>query len=266
MINGMKRAIGMLKGQIHFLRRPRQNVTHLNVVEREYETCTSMGDAVLREICENNAVVPSDNRRWSNQLISLAFVLYASSAKAYRFLKGIMPLPAVSLLYQRLVPRLHFLKDRLTATDGVGPICEAWRQQHGISPDETIDVILGCDAASFKPDEINNGRCAYCFAYLIMPLNPRFPACVCHLCPLESGALGEQEGMAACKRVVAELGQWKVRVVSVATDGGRSYATYQTSIFKVYAAYLDQPLEQLSNIAVNSPFWGPSGLPIHSTP
>jgi hypothetical protein len=51
-------------------------------------------------------------------------------------------------------------------------ISEVWSDKKEVSPDETIDVILVCDAASFTPAELAGHRRAYCFEFLVMPLNP----------------------------------------------------------------------------------------------
>jgi hypothetical protein len=128
--------------------------------------------------------MPKGNRRWTDLLLSLAFVLYALSAKAYRFVRLLMPLRSVSQLYQRLGPKIRFLKDRLTTLDGIASVCQAWRNRENIPPDDIIHVILACDAASFKPDQINGRQCSYCFGFMFVPLNQTFPLC---LSPLQMG-------------------------------------------------------------------------------
>jgi hypothetical protein len=258
-ITGLRRQITKLKNQIENLKQYTQDTQTHNVIEYEAAKGISLCDLVLGELCENNNIVCKRSRRWSDLLMSLAFVLYASSAKAYRFVKMLMPLPSVSQLYQRLGPKLRFLKEGLTDITKIESICEQWRRQQAISPDETIHVILGCDAASFKAEEINGQQCASCFAFLVMPLNPQFSTCVCHLCPWESGAMGEVAGLAMCKRVIEELEKCHVNVVSVATDGDRSYLIYQQNIFKHYESRLNRSLEELSDLAVAScsqrPWW-----------
>jgi hypothetical protein len=238
------------------LKQRAQEVKDLDAAKCEPGTSVPISEIVLGEICRKHAVLVKDNRGWSNRLVCLAFVLYVSSAKAYRFVKAIMPLPSVSQLYQRMGQKLRFLKDRLTAIDGIGEICEAWRQKEAIPTDAVIVVILGSDVASFRVDEINGRPCAYCFAFVILPLNPYVSTRVCHLCPWESGAIEDQKGMHLCKCVVEKLSKCNVNAIAIAiaSDGDRSYIRYQNRIFSCYDTRLDQSLEELSNLAVDSCF------------
>lgn len=217
---------------------------------------SALSEMVMNEIWENGRIMSPSHRTWSNHLITLAFVFYAASAKAYRFVRKLMPLPSVSQLYQRIGPKLRFLQTCLTSIDRIGLICESWRLQEEIPPNELVHAILGCDAASYKTDQTTGQRCGYCFAFIIMPLNPRFSTCVCHLCSWSSGAMGEDQGISLCKQIAKELIKSNISIVAMASDGDRSYIGYQNSIFDCYKETgLSRPLEELSNLARGSCWW-----------
>jgi hypothetical protein len=48
--------------------------------------------------------------------------------------------------------------------------------------------------------------------------------------------MGEQMGLALCKRAIEELAKYDVNVLATASDGDRSYIGYQSNIFKCYPA------------------------------
>jgi hypothetical protein len=136
--------------QIAILKQSRQDIRTETVGECESAGDVSISERVPDEICCNNRIIPKGNRRWTDSLLSLAFALYASSAKAFRSVRLLMPLPPVSQLYQLLGPRLPFLKDCLTTLEGITSVCQVWRNRKNIPPDDIIHAILARDSTSFK--------------------------------------------------------------------------------------------------------------------
>lgn len=181
---------------------------------------------------------------WSNYFISLAFVLYATSARAYRYVKRLIRMPAVSTIYERIGPRLNLMKSNLGSLTSLSEIVTEWQISRGIDPDLVIDAVLGCDAAKFQDAEINGLQCTDCFAFLVMPLNPTIPTFVVHLCPHTSGSM--KEGINYCTKVVEVLHQKSnIRIRSIATDGDRAYMKFQENIFWSYFDDIQLSLDEI---------------------
>jgi hypothetical protein len=135
---------------------------------------TAVMDIVANEIAKNRDT-PAHGRLWTLYFTGLAFVIYAMSAKSYRFISQLFVLPSVSTTYQQVGPRLKFMGDCLASLQKIPQIVTAWRRSRSIDADQSIDAVLGCDAAAFKESEIDGKRCKNCFAFLVMPIDPNIP-------------------------------------------------------------------------------------------
>jgi hypothetical protein len=201
---------------------------------------------LLQEIIENSQEErDKHSRSWTPRFVSLAFVLYVASPKSYRIQKKIFTMPSVSTLYQRVGPKLNFLKKQLTMSDysGIKSICEQWREEQQING--IIDVILGFDAAVFKQARIDEEDCTNCIAFLVLPIHPNIATLLILLLPRPSGSLGKDGPYRECRQIVDTLWSCGVHVISVATDGDRSYLTYQVQLFPHYSCRISEGLDRL---------------------
>jgi hypothetical protein len=104
----------------------------------------------LRAICRNTVLTGDQkkHRSWSVSAMSLSFVLYATWAKAYRFLKSNFAFPLVSLIFERIDPILHSREHNALSTDEVRamPIgscrLECTERMCPVKPDSTIDETV----------------------------------------------------------------------------------------------------------------------------
>jgi hypothetical protein len=89
----------------------------------------------LRQICQNPVLTGDEkkDRSWSASAMSLSFVLYAISAKAYRFLKSRLALPSVSVISERIGPIIHSREHNLLSRDAIGSAVQQWRLQWDVS-------------------------------------------------------------------------------------------------------------------------------------
>jgi hypothetical protein len=242
-VGKMNTKIGKLKSRISCLEKR---------IEESRSVQPVSANKVLNEIFTNDITDQKSKkgRRWSEFLISLAFVLYATSAKAYRFVKKLLSMPSVSQLYERLGPKLNFLKNRLTNMRGIELICMHWRQMHNIARDLIIDAVLAVDAASFKNTVIDGKECTSCFAYLVLPVNPNFPSFPVHLFPWKCGVMGQQS-VQQCEQITRKLRKQNINILSVASDGDRSYIPYQKDLFDRYEDRIDKSLEEITDFLFN---------------
>jgi FtsZ-interacting cell division protein YlmF len=116
-----------LKNQNAIMKQSGQEIRTETPGEREPTGGIALSERVSDEICCNIRIMRKGNRRCTDLLSGLAFVLYASSAKVCRFVRLLIPLLSMPLLYQRLGSKIRFLKDRITTLDGIASVCQTWR-------------------------------------------------------------------------------------------------------------------------------------------
>jgi regulator of replication initiation timing len=198
-------------------------------------------NAILTEMISNQRIADRHGKHariWSTYFLSVAFVLYSTSAKNYRILKQLLPMPSISTLYRRFAPKLNFLKNNLTNYDGIRFLCDKWKEKDNIRRDLIVHAVLAFDAAVFKETIINENDCTNCIAFQILPIDPNISPLVIQLLPRPSGSLGENCPNNECKQIIEILSNCNVNVISVATDGDRSYLGYQTGLFPRYSALI----------------------------
>jgi hypothetical protein len=111
----------------------------------------------LRVICRNTVLTGDQkkHRSWSASAMSLSFVQYATSAKAYRFLKSNFALPSVSVVFERAGPILHSCEHNVLSTGAIAGAVQLWRLQWSASSDDIVPAILAGDAALFLPQQLS---------------------------------------------------------------------------------------------------------------
>jgi hypothetical protein len=182
-----------------------------------------------------NAQLPPKARRWPEVLYSMAFIIYSTSSKAYRYLKRFLPMPAVSSLYEKFGTQIRFIKTMLTTDDGIVPLVEAWKRRNSIVGEKLwVDAFLGIDAAVCQPDGtspiISGMQANNCFVWQVMPLNPTLTDLVCRVTPWVSGSLGRHSATQAgsISEILALNG---IKITAIATDGDPSYDARHNELF-----------------------------------
>jgi hypothetical protein len=193
----------------------------------------------LREICRNTTIANDQKktREWSASATSLAFVLDATSAKAYRFLKSLFALPAISVISEQMGPKIDSCERSILTTDDIGGAVQNWRIQWGVSVDEVVFAVLAGHGAAFNPQLLSQYRypqsCTNVHAFMVSPINPRMRSFLVHILPHPSGSLG-QSGAGLSRKIADILSVSKVHIILTATDGDRGYCPYQSQLIETY--------------------------------
>jgi hypothetical protein len=166
----------------------------------------------LAEICQNATLQRAEQhaRHSSDSALSIAFVFYATSAKAYRFAKAFFALPSISLIYQRMGATIHFHEENILQLEMIPRAVARWRAQWEIDPNLIVHAILAGDAAVFMPEVVAN----YAYhrpsnnvhLFMVLPLNPTFQGFVVHILPHPTGSLG-QAGQDCHQKIAASLSE-----------------------------------------------------------
>jgi regulator of replication initiation timing len=256
---GLRRENSILKKKMKKLE---EQAAKVNATTTDLATVAGE-NRVLAEIVRNDAVQDKRQRKWSREMISMAFILYAASAKCYKMMGNLFAMPAVSVLYQRVGTQLTFLKNQFTELPGIELITRKWRIQISdqILPSGTIDVILAMDAASFRDLKIAEDKNIHCIVFMILPIAPSIPNLVIHLIKRDSGTLGVNEAPVVCREVMKWLAKSNINVVSVASDGDRSYLRHQNEIFLRYSKMLGGSLDEICDYCRDSSFFCPDISP-----
>jgi hypothetical protein len=133
---------------------------------------------------------------------------------------------------------LSFLKNSLTNHDGIRFLCQKWKEKDNIHRDLIVHAVLAFDAAVVKETIIDENDCTNCIAFQILPIDPNISPLVVQLLPRPSGPLGKNCPNNECKQIIGILSDCNVNVISVATDGDRSYLGYQTRLVPRYSALI----------------------------
>jgi hypothetical protein len=81
-------------------------------------------------------------------VVSIRYFLNSCSAKAYLFLKQLVPLPSVSQLYKIFKLVVLFEEQYLTCLDSLHNLAAKWHCREGMSSDSPIKAFFGGDAIS----------------------------------------------------------------------------------------------------------------------
>jgi hypothetical protein len=197
----------------------------------------------LAEICQNTTLQGAEKhaRHWSDSALSIAFVFYATSAKAYRFAKAFFALPSISLIYQRMGATIHFHEENILQLEMIPRAVARWRAQWEIDPNLIVHAILAGDAAVFTPEVVANypyhRPSNNVHLFMVLPLNPTFRSFVVHILPHPTGSLG-QAGQDCYQKIAASLSESGVQIISFASDGDRGHCPYQMALLAHYEALL----------------------------
>jgi hypothetical protein len=189
----------------------------------------------LAQICRNTELQGEleKTRQRSSSVTSLSFVLRATCAKAYQFVKWSFALPSITLISKRMSAIIKFNKDNLLAMENIHRAVERWRQRWDIAPNEIVHAVLAGDAAVFNPEM--HLRFPYpkpsntMHLLMVFPLNPRPQSFVVHLVPNSAGSLG-QKGRNYPQDIVELLKQSNVHIISFSSDGDQGHCPYQASL------------------------------------
>jgi hypothetical protein len=96
---------------------------------------------------------------------------------------------------------------------------------------------------------------------MILPIAPSIPHLVIHLIKRDSGTLGVNEAPVVCRQVMKWLAKCSINVVSVASDGDRSYLRHQNEIFLRYSMMLGGSLDEICDYCRGSSFFCPDISP-----
>jgi hypothetical protein len=216
-----------------------------SVAKRESERIREL---VLCDILENREVGCKFHRHWKDTTIALCFALYTTSPAAYKLMKRMMILPSVSRVLSVYGKEVRRQQKTLEKIKQIPELVKQWRRKYGLEDRKAIDVILGIDAASMKPEwmerkdegehpgqklpngQINNNF----FVFLVMPYDPALGCFTAHVRAHCSGALGSKLSAEVIRDVKVALGDEGIIVRALATDGDRSYVSDQDSLFLRY--------------------------------
>jgi hypothetical protein len=189
----------------------------------------------LAEICRNTElqVELKKTRQWPSSAISLSFVLHATCAKAYRFVKRSFALPSIALMYKRMSAIIKFNENNLLAIKNIPRAVERWGYQWDIGPNEIVHAVLTGDAAVFNPEMFpqfpSPKPSDNMHLFMVLPLNPRLRSFVVH--PVSHLAVSlRQKGGNYSQDITELLKQSTVHIVSFSNDGDRGHYPYQTSM------------------------------------
>jgi hypothetical protein len=180
-------------------------------------------------------------REWSSSAISLSFVLHATYAKAYRFVKWLFALPLIALSYKRMSAIIKFNENNLLVMENIARAVQRWRHQWDITPNEIVHAVLARDAAVFNPEmlpqflypKLSNNM----HLFMVLHLNSRLRSFVVHLVPDAAGSLG-QKGRNYSQDVAELLKQSNLHIISLSSDGDLEHCPYQASLLSRYEELL----------------------------
>jgi hypothetical protein len=198
--------------------------------------------------------------------LRMAYFLYCCSGKAYRFLKQLLPLPAVSQLCTIFQPTVLLQEQHFRSLDSLHHLVSEWRFREGLSSDSRIEVILGVDAATFQPDAniplVELEVCKNGHLFFSMPLNPSLTNFSVHLRFLPSGSLGRRSSE-TCREIAAQLKDCKIDVLALASDGERASLKCYDALFRLYSDRTFVPMTELTKIINNHETWE-IATPLHA--
>jgi hypothetical protein len=138
-----------VKAMISNSERRLQDLIELNDA---FGTESSLSLDFIRGLINNLRIDCPEHRRYSAHTISVVYSLYYCSGKAYRFLKQLLPLPAVSQLHMIFQSTVLLHEQHLTSLDSLHHLVGECRFRDELSSDSQIDIILEVDAATLQPD------------------------------------------------------------------------------------------------------------------
>jgi regulator of replication initiation timing len=165
------------------------------------------------------ADVPVCQRRYSEAMYELAFILHRTSPAGYEVLREILALPARSCL------QLHFrviLDLEMKRLSDVGEAERAVRdhmRKHNVQTVMPEEVVLACDATGLSAS-CQGEHAGYCFAFGVLFLNPEIPDLWLHVARRDTGSLSQVEVVEAELSAACEAAGLHVAVH--ATDGDRA--------------------------------------------
>jgi hypothetical protein len=190
---------------------------------------------VLEEVYRNSKLIGTEatHRTWSPTALSMCYAVYGTSPAAYKLVRRIFPLPAVSTLLEVVGPRLKRERQCLTTPAGIPVLVRKWRKKHALDNDSVIDAILGCDAANFSPTRLPTGPVNHAYLFHVMPIRPDLVSLTARLMPHPSNSLGVT-GKKFYDDICDILRQSNINILSYASDGDRGNLTDQGTLFEMY--------------------------------
>jgi hypothetical protein len=169
------REIADLKRQLAALQNPGAAPESPEPAEPNPEPPLPLQVRLVQELCEL-ITIPLNERQYSDDLKKVCWVIYSLSPKSYRVTHKVLPVPSATTL-------LSFMRDRkvhataaLTGGDELDEYLQEYRKNVHM-PDEECPCVLAFDATPTVPTGVrfNKGGKESCFAFLLLPLDHRYP-------------------------------------------------------------------------------------------
>jgi hypothetical protein len=220
--------------------------------------------AALQNIINNSRQRDKTQRRWNPITTSLAYSCLITCQAAHRLFKGMAILLSVSLLYDKFQGVIAEQEKWLMDTTDIKYLVHKWRTKYSIREDFIIDVNLGVDAASCKPEFFNAGQRGSAgssappvrgtdpansekeekvnnfFIFLPMPIDLNKVYFSVHVHLHRSENLGKDQAHIKVMEIVTKLKSRSINVLGVATDGGRPYCSLHDALFTKYRGELTE--------------------------
>ena len=204
--------------------------------------------------------VPACRRRFSADLIAMAFSVFLLSSAAYAYLRNFLPLPAKQTLYAKMGSSTRLNATRLLNVSSLPDVIQDYREENGILDPTAIFGVLAVDAISFQRElivsntgvvqgslfnetisadrlaelhstfsefenfwrEHHSALISDAFVFQLQPLNATLRSLVVHISPSSQGQATEKT-IELLEQIDACLRDLSVDVIASAMDGDRAY-------------------------------------------
>jgi hypothetical protein len=204
------------------------------------------GERAIRILSEILAIAEAEldgrnpgRRRYSAMLLEFAYVLRTLGPRAYRVLRGFIPLPSEQSLWKWAQKDKAAIRALLTSVDDDGPVAaflDGYRKRYGLTPDQIVQVLLAWDATAATQAAVQamGMKTGYAMTYMMLPLNHVLPGEVLRCIPHETGRIDDTVHQHK-DRLIAVLEKKKFHVRFLATDGDRGMDASHRDFYNSYA-------------------------------